>query len=104
VPGPITHENAFGPNSLIRDGATPITEPEDIALALGLTLACKEILLDAEGSRVADAIRAGHDTPDDLAAFLDVSPEEIAVVLTRLELEGAVRPLGGGRYTLYTAR
>lgn len=103
VPGPITHENAVGPNSLIRDGATPITGPEDIALALNLPLSPREIPLDEEENRLVKAMQDGCDTIDAIASEIDSSPDIVAAAMTRLELKNAARSLGGGRYTLYTA-
>lgn len=102
VPGPITQENAIGPNSLIRDGATPITCPEDIADALGLTLPAKELNLNPAETTIAEALRAGHDTLDALGIILKRSPAEISTSLTQMELKNLIVPFGGGRYKMYT--
>lgn len=100
VPGPITQENAIGPNSLIRDGATPITCPEDIADALGLALVPKEIPLDPDETALAEALRAGHDTLDALAIKMNRNPADVSVILTRLELKNLIHPFGGGRFKM----
>ncbi len=115
VPGPITHPNAEGPNLLIRDGATPICGPDDIAAALGLKprpapagAGPRQAVLptfDAfspEERLVLEKMAAGAETADALARSLGRSVTAISTVLTALELKGAVRTVGGARYTFYT--
>jgi len=110
VPGAITQENSQGPNELIRNGATPITGPEDIAQALGF-----EVLTGGRQARlfpmedlppperaVAEKLSSGIDTADALARALRLSVIAVSGHLTSLELKGLVRSVGGGRYTLYT--
>lgn len=106
VPGPITHPNSEGPNALIRDGAVPIAGPDDIALALGAKP--RQARLPAppaaspEQRAALEAISAGHDTADALAKALGRPIGAVSGLLTSLELSGAIRTVGGGRYTLYT--
>lgn len=106
VPGPITHPNAEGPNALIRDGATPITCPDDIAHALGLAPRQERLpmppSLGPEERAAIEAVAAGHETADALAKALGRPVTAVAGLLTTLELSGALRAVGGGRYTLYT--
>ncbi|HJV32635.1 MAG TPA: DNA-processing protein DprA, partial [Patescibacteria group bacterium] len=74
VPGPITHPNSEGPNALIRDGATPISCADDIALALGAVPRQERLPMPADLSpeeRAAlDAVASGKDTADALAKAL----------------------------------
>lgn len=106
VPGAITHPNSEGPNSLIRSGATPITCPDDIAHALGLVP--KQALLPTlddyspDERPILELLAAGTDTADALARTLHKPIPTVSALLTGLELRGAVRTVGGGRYTLYT--
>jgi len=106
VPGPITHGNSEGPNALIRDGATPITCPDDVASALGAAPGRSRLPTPASAtSRERAAIAAiaeGKDTADAISKALGVPIPEVSAVLTSLEISGAVRMVGGGRYTLYT--
>jgi DNA processing protein len=106
VPGPITHPNSEGPNSLIRDGAAPILGPDDIALALGLTPRQERLPLPAslvpEERAILEAIMAGTDTADALSKTLIKPITAISGLLTSLEISGSIRAVGGGRYTLYT--
>jgi DNA processing protein len=111
VPGAITHVNSEGPNALIRNGATPITGPDDIAHALGF-----EVTPDVRQSRqailfplndlppperaVAEKLAAGIETADALARALRLSVIAVSSLLTTLELKGIVQGVGGGRYAL----
>ncbi len=106
VPGPITHPNAEGPNTLIRDGAVPITSIDDIAATLGFvprqaTLPTLEIFSPEERA-LLEKIRAGVDTADALSRTLGRPITSVSVMLTGLELRNAVRAVGCGRYTFYT--
>lgn len=110
VPGQITQANSEGPNELIRNGATPITGPDDIAQALGFEVrngGRQARLFPMEGlpppeRAVAEKLSAGIDTADALSRALRLSVIAVSSVLTTLELKGLVRAVGGGRYTLYT--
>lgn len=103
IPGNITSAMSVGCNQLIKQGAIPVTSPDDILdvlsprsngpqqLPLGSTpLESKIITLIAEG------IRDG----DELQQRSDVSATELSTTLTMLELNGAIRALGGNRWTL----
>lgn len=100
VPGPITHPNAEGPNALLRDGAVPITGPDDLAAALGLVpgQAPLPLPLGPEARAALDAITAGHETADTLSKALEIPITAVSGLLTELELLNAIRPVGGGRY------
>lgn len=110
VPGAITQENSQGPNELIRNGATPITGPDDIATALGFEVrnGGRQARLFPMGDlppperAVAEKLSSGIDTADALARALQLSVIAVSSHLTTLELKGLVRSVGGGRYTLYT--
>lgn len=104
VPGAITQGNSEGPNRLIRDGAVPVTCPEDIADALGIPYRADEAPVEGDLAKVAAALREGHDSIDALSRAIGRPPDEVSVALTRLELAGRIRTLGGGRFALYTAR
>ncbi|MEK7546403.1 MAG: DNA-processing protein DprA [Patescibacteria group bacterium] len=106
VPGAITHPNSEGPNALIRDGATPISCVDDIAHALGMTPRQERLpmpdSLSPDERAALSAIAAGNETADALAKALDRPVAAVSWLLTALELAGAIRAVGGGRYTLYT--
>ena len=76
VPGAVTNRAAAGTNQLIRDGATPVTDPADVLVALGLDHRRAGRGYDprplprGEEAIVLDRCRAGPCTLDDVVADL----------------------------------
>lgn len=109
VPGPINHPNAWGPNRLIRDGAVPIAGPEDLCHALGLPPRPSRIspvnggaALTDDERRIIELLAAEALSADQLAKRAGKPIAAISIVLTRLELKGLIRSLGGSRFAPYT--
>ncbi|MDO8622576.1 MAG: DNA-protecting protein DprA, partial [bacterium] len=103
VPGPITSTMSAGTNALLKVGATPVTSAADIIDALHL----EELLppppkratpAGALAARVYGVLNTTPTHIDDLRNQLNVPTPELAHTLTSLELDGAVRDIGGGRY------
>lgn len=103
VPGPITSPMSAGTNALLKVGATPVTSAADIIDALHL----EELLPPAPkrtppagglAGRVCRTLSATPTHIDDLRTQLNVPTPELAHTLTSLELDGAVRDVGGSRY------
>jgi DNA processing protein len=103
VPGPITHPNAQGPNDLIRNGATPICGPNDIAHALGIvpTKRAEQTYTEDE-LKIVERLRVGPCSADAIGRAAGLAPARLAALLTELEMRGVIATFGGGRYTLYT--
>jgi DNA processing protein len=101
VPGSVNNRAAAGTNQLIRDGATPVTEPSDVLLALGLDnrRSCRGYdprpLPRGDESRVLERCRADPCTLDDVVADVGLSITDAAMTLARLERSGWVREAGG---------
>lgn len=102
VPGEITSAPSMGSNGLLRQGAAPVTRIDDVLVELGLEraqqAAAPEALAfagDAAAREVLTALGEGELTPDELARATGRSPGELAGVLTRLELAGAVLAFDG---------
>ncbi|MFI5314401.1 MAG: DNA-processing protein DprA [Myxococcota bacterium] len=96
VPGPIDADLCRGSNRLLRDGATPILDADDLRAAVLGALAARPAAPPAV--QVAPAARAvlAHlaDGPcdlDGLSGALGRSPAELARVLLELELDGKLR-------------
>ena len=107
VPGPITHPNAWGPNRLIRDGATPIANLEDLRHALGFDgaapkQAAMKFALTDEERGVIELLTAEALSADQIAKRSSRTIAAISILLTQLELKGLIRSLGGSRFALYT--
>lgn len=103
VPGAITNPVSAGCNALLKTGACLVTTASDIIDALHL----EELLPPAPKHRAAatglpgrvlDAL--GHEPLhlDDVRERTGIAAHELASALTTLELDGAVRDIGGGRY------
>lgn len=104
VPGNITSPMSAGCNNLIKQGAHPITCPDDVleiiapellrpqtALALGDTpLESRIISLLQSGIRDGDALQETTQAP----------ASEFTQALTMLEINGLIRSLGGNQWTI----
>ena len=106
VPGSVRSPQSRGTTRLIRDGAVPLLELEDLAGAvpeLGLRAPARRSRgrvapPDDPGLRaILDLVGADPVHPDELAAATGAGAPEIAVRLCALELGGWLRSLPGGR-------
>jgi DNA processing protein len=109
VPGPVTSPTSAGTNALIRDGAGPWLESDDLlahypevpadrraALRAGAGAAVVAARLRADLRRVFDLLGSEPRVADDLARRLDRSPAEVLALLSELELDGVVEARDGG--------
>jgi len=103
VPGLITRESSAGTNRLLRDGASPAIDPEDIFRALGLDIrppVPNHIQIDAHSETEAQLLillrEARH--VDELVEMSRLDTSIVNADLSVLELRGLVRHLGGMRY------
>ncbi len=123
LPGDIDNELAAGCNQLIRDGAILCTCPQEILDDLDWKDTPKQLELlessaetgsDSADCRpapipesyrsLADAIKRGNDTLDALCAALGQGAYELTPLLMRMQVEGFLVPLPGGRYALAKKR
>ena len=111
VPGPINAPTSLGCNRLIRDGAAPFLEPQDLwdrvpqarrASVAWLPEAPPYIPEGLDEAQRAVALVIGSGTPgiDAIATALSFPPSEVASILLHLELRGVVVALPGRRYSL----
>ncbi len=101
-PGPITAPTSTGPNRLIRDGAVPILEVDDVLDAIGLDAPAASERREAEAlgpaSREILAVLArGALTRDELGRRFEVAPEQLDLDLIDLQLRGRVERDRDGR-------
>jgi DNA processing protein len=112
VPGSPLDPRAEGTNSLIKQGATPVTEADDIISVLrpimGTELPVQE--QDSEDEEKAQAADPQHDdrtrivallsprpvSIDDLIRLSGTSPRVVRMVLLELEIAGRIERHGGG--------
>jgi DNA processing protein len=103
VPGNINSPMSEGANNLIRSGAIPVTGVNDIFFALGLKPTASKAAGFKGGrseSLVLSFIKEGVTSQDDLAVAAALDSRRLASALTMLELEGLIRPAGGGNWVL----
>lgn len=103
VPGPITDALSYGPNSLIRDGAHPIIEPEDLLLLYGLEKGKTEIPIEKINlpPKVKQLFVLLTNEPQHIDEFivrLKKPAGEITTTLMELELQGYAEHVGGMKY------
>jgi len=90
VPGEITSALSRGTNELLRLGAAPLVEPEDVIDALGLEKAPapRAIRLSEEASRVRELLADRSASVDDLVGKSGLAADAVAAALVELELTG----------------
>jgi len=101
VPGAVDSPQSMGTNRLIFDGALPVLGPRWLRELLGhagATAAGVDARGDAEEEPVLAALSGRSLTVDEVATAADVDARTARSHLVRLEVEGAVRRLAGGRY------
>lgn len=109
VPGSIHNPVAVGTNRLIRDGAAPLLEVDDLLDVLGGRspsaggspgAACPGVEpragRTAVEQRVLRLLEGGPTHPDALAEWSGLGPAEVAATVSRLEIAGLVRRGSGG--------
>lgn len=98
VPGNIFSENSKGVHQFIKLGATPVTTPEDILIALGIEEKSKTPtslpLFTEEEISVLTLLTEPKDQ-DTLIRALPYAPEMTLMLLMRMELSGSIREQNG---------
>jgi DNA processing protein len=104
VPGDITRPMSVGCNRLIKQGAMPFTETEDV---LGVLFPNKaqqskfEVFGDNENEqKIIDAIKNGLRDGDKIIESLKLSVSEFNQTVTLMEIKGIIRSLGGNNWAL----
>ena len=104
VPGNITSPLSAGCNALLRQGATPVTKPDDILEAIAPDLLRPQSILPLGDTPAETAIisllQSGVRDGDELQQKSRLEARELAEALTMLEINGTVRSLGANQWTL----
>ncbi len=105
VPGPVTSQLSLGPIDLIKSGAKPVTDVEDILEELGVHLLPKKSqddllsnLSDME-RQILEKLERESMHLDELGRELRLSSAQVSGALLRLEIAGLAVSLGGGIYS-----
>lgn len=100
VPGNITSPTSEGTNNLIKSGAVPVTSVEDILFAMNLSpkklRKQRAFAGSSEEEEMLELIKSGVSSQEELALSLKIDGAEIASLLTMLEINGFIKPAGGG--------
>jgi DNA processing protein len=101
VPGNITSPGSEGCNNLIKSGAIPVTQADDIFFELRLNPK-KSVARIFKGTEEEQAvltlIQQGITEQEELALITKLGAAKISQILTVLEINGYVRPQGGGNW------
>jgi DNA processing protein len=102
VPGPAGEPGSEGPHMLLRSGAALAESAADVLNALGWHASPAPLStqpkLPEEALRLLQCLGDVPVSFDVLSGYAGLPPAKLGVLLTTLEMEGAVRALSGGRY------
>lgn len=117
VPGPVDREQSVGTNALIRDGARPLLDAEELVAHMGWTLPeaapggsrdpSRESAvggLSHSEARILAALTAAGGVVASATESLGIPPREVQRILTELELAGWVRRGPPGVYQMSRRR
>lgn len=103
VPGNITSPVSTGTNSLLKVGATPVTEVNDILFALNIMPSAPGARLHGRNPSeqlVLDLLVRGIIDGDELLEKSGLGTSEFNQTLTMLEITAKVRPLGMNQWSI----
>lgn len=105
VPGSIYSDTSTGTNNLIKAGAVPVTNVDDILFAMKLEKPAIPHIRTAKGANEAeqailDRIAAGISDGEELLAACGLATALFNQTLTMLEITGQIRSLGANRWAL----
>lgn len=105
VPGNITNAGSVGTNNLIKMGAQPITNEQDLLDALGVEADNKPEQLELYGDNdfetvILSLIREGTSSGSELLDKSAMPVEDFQRHMTMLEIKGRIRALGNDHWAL----
>ncbi len=104
VPGNITSPLSTSCNNLIRQGAIPLTNPNDIFEVLAPQLIESPIVIPTGQNEVEIAIlkliKAGYRDGDDIQRHSGLAASDLNQSLTMLEISGMIKSLGANQWAL----
>jgi DNA processing protein len=103
VPGNITSPMSKGCNKLIKAGAAPVTEVEDILAALHINTSEQTKLITADTKEehiILGLLQEGVSDGHELLTRSELSPQVFNQTLTMLEISGTIKPLGNNLWAV----
>lgn len=108
VPGPITSFLSKGTLFLIKQGAHPVSEPQEILEELGINQVQNakikvqsEIKLTEDEKKVLNCLEGEGKHVDELGRQLKFPAAKISALLLKMEITGLIQSLGSGNYCKY---
>ena len=102
VPGNIDSLRSAGPNNLLKTGAKPVCDAVDILAELELVspnLAPKTIKADSkEEATILELLNNGVNTTHELIEKSNINAQQIASILSLMEITGKIRNMGAGQW------
>jgi DNA processing protein len=104
VPGNINAPQSQGTNRLIRDGARPLLDPQELIGALDLEMVVEHrqarsvLPVDATEAALLNLLKNEPLHVDEIQAQSGLAVEKVSAALALLELKGLVRQVGGMNY------
>ena len=104
VPGNITSPMSMGCNHLLKQGATPITDADDVLEVIAPDLLRSQTMLPLGNTpletKIIELIASGMRDGDEILAHANSSATDFSTALTMLEINGAIKNLSANQWTL----
>ena len=104
VPGNITSPLSAGCNSLLKQGAHPVTSANDVLEVIAPHLLKAQSILPLGNtpleSTIIELLQSGIRNGDQLQGYSKAPPADFSQALTMMEINGVIRALGGNQWTL----
>lgn len=104
IPGLISNPNTEGIYKLLKNGATLVTQAQDILEALNWEIKPAEQLkmnlsgLTETEAKILDAIEVEEKNADEITLETKIDIDELLTTLTTMELKGIIKQVTGDRY------
>jgi DNA processing protein len=104
VPGNITSPTSEGCNNLIKSGAIPVTSADDVFFAMHIDpKKCKDSRAfqgTEDEEKILRLIKDGFRAQEEIALATRLDGSAVSSILTMLEINGHIRSLGAGHWTI----
>ena len=104
IPGLISNPNTEGIYKLLKNGATLVTEAQDILEALNWEVKpAEQLKIDLSGlseieEKILNSIEVEEKNLDEIMAETGIDVDNLLINLTTMELKGIIKQVTGDRY------
>ena len=103
VPGNLNSPMSEGCNNLIKQGATLLSDPQQVLDLFNLNETAEQLTLalkDPIDQKIVNLIQQGERSGEVIIKVLKIPPAEFNYHLTMLEVQGIIKALGSNQWTL----